>query len=264
LLASGYSHDHAFARVHQSAAELRERLYKAGARFVVCFLDENTCEDPRLGLSSLDSAQDYIFLFSRLIEDSELGIILKPKKAATLRSRIAPYIGELLSQALNTGRCILIEEGIVATPTLPCEVTQASDVAIGILLGTTAALESRLAGTPTVLLDHDHLIHHPLRSSGVVYGDWDSLWSALSTYRTDPSAHRSFGVWSDTMADFDTYCDGRAAERIGSYTACFLEALDQGEGRDTALEKSARAYGDRWGYENVLSVDAFRKVTGIG
>ena len=125
------------------------------------------------------------------------------------------------------------------------------------LVGATAALESRLAGTPSVLLDPEHVTYHPMYSLGpgsVVFEGWDELWQSLLPYRQDPSANPRFGDWGPVSASADPFRDGRAAERIGAYLGCLATGLRSGLSRDLVLDQARQNYGDIWGKDKVAQL----------
>lgn len=257
FVVSGYPFDQAFVRVRANARALRHRLEARGAKFVVCFFDEHSLTDPRRGPSHAYRAENYRFLLERLLADPTLGLVFKPKKASTLRARLGDHV-RLLDRALVTGRCALFEEGVVATPVLPCEASQAADVAIGLLFGTTAGFESALAGTPTLFLDRERTLDHPLYEMGpgrVVFADWESLWRGLEAYRRDPHSQPGFGVWSPTIERLDPYRDGRAAERIGRYIGWLAEELSAGAPPAQAISAASKRFSDRWGAEMIVRRD---------
>ncbi|MCL0053648.1 hypothetical protein M1N45_01445, partial [Dehalococcoidia bacterium] len=129
FVSNGYVHDHALRLVRERAAEIRNDLVDRGARFIVCFLDENSTDDQRVGPSHPSRAENYRYLLEKLLADPSLGLIFKPKKPNTLRRRLGS-VSELLDAALATGRCYLYEEGIVSTENLPCEASSAADVTV--------------------------------------------------------------------------------------------------------------------------------------
>ncbi len=157
VVATGYVCDRGFAGAAPRADRLRAALNEQGARFIICFLDEGSNSDKKDGYrADTYAAEDYDYLLTKLLEDPNLGLILKPKKPATLRQRLGP-VSAALDAALATGRCFIYETGTVITTTLPCEAGMAADVTIGLLVGETASLECRLAGTPSLVLDREHI-----------------------------------------------------------------------------------------------------------
>lgn len=256
FVAAGYTLDYAFHGARQRAQDLRRYLLDRGSRFIVAFFDENSMDDKRVCPSHEYRAENYRFLLDRLLKEPELGLIFKPKKPKTLRARLGP-VAQMLDEALATGRCFLFEEGIVATTALPCEASQAADLAIGLLFGASAALESALAGTRTLLLDREGLLFHPLYRLGegkVVFRDWDNLWQVLCAYRNDPAVVPGFGDWSHILDVLDPFRDGRAAERIGQYIGWLGEGLSHGSSRESTLEMARNRYIETWGADKVASI----------
>ncbi|MCH2666259.1 hypothetical protein MK139_18235, partial [bacterium] len=206
FVSAGYVHDHAFHLVGDRSRRLRKRIVEAGAGFVVTYFDENSSGDKRVNVSNQFAEVNYRFLLKRMLEDSTLGVILKPKKPSTLRARLSEDVQDLLDRAIATGRCVLMDEGVVTTPQLPCEPALASDLCIGLLFGATATLEGQLAGTPGILVDRERVTYHPLREQGLgrfVFDDWPSLWSALSSYRRDPDSVPGLGDWGTVLDELD-------------------------------------------------------------
>jgi hypothetical protein len=255
---SGYVHDHAFSRVGKRSAERRSRLLSAGAQFIVCYFDENSTDDPTIGVSHGSAASNYAFLLRKLLEDETLGLILKPKKPQRIRAILESQgIGGLLDEALSTGRCVLISDGVVSTATLPCEAALAADLAIG--KGTTATVESALAGARAVFIDRERIYDHPFyreSSEGIIFNDWESLWTDLCNHRKGGQAHSSrFGDWSSLLPKIDPYRDGLAAQRMGTFIGDLKEVLDVERSVDDALEEATKNYRRKHGDKSVRMWD---------
>ena len=256
---TGYLGDHRAAIVRPEAQRIRARVMASGARFLVAFFDENTFDDPRVGPGHQRAQREYEFLLSRLLADSSLGLVLKPKTPRTLRRRLGP-VAQLLDRALATGRCHIFEEGTVQGSTPPVQAALAADVAIhASASAATAGVEAALAGVPTLLLDEDGWSGSPLYRLGpgrVVFQDWESLWDTLERHRVGTAEAPGFGDWSGWLAELDPFRDGRAAERMGEFLKTLLHAMDEGMGREQALAHAADCYADRWGCENVIKMSS--------
>ena len=257
LVAAGYTYDHAFSRVKSRSARLRAQLHERGARFIVCFFDGYSAEDKRKFFSHENRAEDYRFLLERLLADRSLGLIFKPKKPADLQRRLGD-VSPMLEAGLATGRCFMFEGGnTLSTEALPCEASQAADVAIALLWGPTAGLESALAGTPTMFIDRAAVNYHPLYELGegeVVFKDWDSLWERLEACRKDPTLMPWFGNGSPNLSKFDPFRDGRAAERIGSYIGSMARELGDGLSPSDAMARVRERYVATWGADKEVSL----------
>jgi len=255
-VATGYNLDISFDKVRDSAKVLRSQLQRNGAEFIICFFDENSVDDKRVIWTNELMAVDYVYLLRKLMDDPTLGLIFKPKKPTTLRSRLGSTV-ELLDEALETGRCFMFSEGELATEALPNEASQAADVAIGMLIGLTAAAESVLAGTPTLLIDCFRMLHHPYYEWGrnkVVFDNWKKLFEAISMYREDRASVSGFGYWGPVLDHLDPFLDGRAAERMGSYIRWLAKGLDAGLSPNETMELARQRYVALWGSDKVLDL----------
>jgi len=257
LVSSGYAHDNVFEPAKKPAEELRRQLTELGAEFVVCFIDGGSFDDQRLGPSNEYRAEDYRFLCEALLADPTMGLVLKPKKPDTLRQRLGP-IAANLEAALNTGRCHIYDEseGIV-TSVLPAQASMSADVTVGLLYGSSAAYECALAGTPTLLLDRESILYHPLHELGdgtVVFNDWNTLWQAILEFRRDPVANSNIGNWSPTLESLDQFQDGQGPTRIGEYIGDLIDLLAQGKSREESLEAARQRYTGRWGYDKIVDL----------
>ena len=141
--------------------------------------------------------------------DQCLGLIIKPKNGypeTVLESRV-----RLLNLSLETGRCCLLDEGIITSKTLLCELSLAPGMGIGFRLSGTASLESRLAGTPTVLSvawNTPYYTFYVLPRKSVGFSSWDELWSSTETFRPDPAAMPYPREKSNFIGDMDPFQDG--------------------------------------------------------
>jgi hypothetical protein len=234
-------------------AETRAQLMRHGAQFIVCFFDENSLDRWDLPFSNEDAARDYEYLLNWLLEDPTLGLVFKPKVSATIFQRISS-VSHLIEAAERTGRCRFLTSDTIVGNIYPAEAALMADVCVGKLYGCTAALEARLAGVPTVMIDVDGLINHPGRfhpEHGIVFDEWDGLRTAIERYRTSPQDNPEFGDWSPWLNDLDPFQDGHASLRMGSFIRWTYEALKRGESKTQALEEAAQEFEQVWGNEHV-------------
>jgi hypothetical protein len=248
---TGFIYDSAIQAVHclDQVAERRKQLQDNGARFILCFFDENSQNRWDLNSSAEDAANDYEFLLRWLLADSTLGMIFKPKTSTTLFQRIARISG-LIEQARQTGRCMFLTSEYVVGNVYPAEAASIADVCIGMLVGTTAGLEARLAGVPTLLIDNQGFRSHPFYAWGygrVVFDDWESLCAAVEQYRAAPEVHPEFGDWSPGLNDLDPFQDGQASLRMGLYIRWVYDALKRGASKEAALRMATDKFEQRWG-----------------
>lgn len=254
FVTSGYTNDHGFEQIIESASQIRNKLKQNGAEFIICYLDEAPIGDKRYSLMvNEEAASNYKFLLEKALEDPTIGLVFKPKKPSDLWRSLGS-VADLLQLAIDSGRCVVFENGSVSSPTLPSEAGLASDVSIGLLIGGAAAFECSLAGIPTVLFDPHSLYNHPLYSLGlgqVVFQNWEELWKSLVEFRKDPFSARNFGNWKPMTDMMDPFNDGKASERIGSYMTSLANALQKGLSRSQALKQAGDGYRAMWGEDRI-------------
>lgn len=247
----GFVYDSAFQALRGlgRVAQIRNELQERGVRFTLCFFDENSRDHWSAAYSNEDAARNYEYLLKWLLAEPTLGIIFKPKKPTNLLERINRLSG-LINQAERTGRCKFLISDTSAGNVYPAEAALMADVSIGILGGATAALETRLAGVPTVLIDTWRIYHHPFYKWGrnrVIFNDWESLRAMLEQYRTAPERCPEFGDWSLGLDALDLFQDGQASLRMSFYIRRVYEALKRGIPKQTALAMASGEFAQRWG-----------------
>lgn len=254
LVYSGYITDYSFAAVKADALKVREQLLNKGIKFIICFFDENSSNDRMTDVTNKRSVDTYRYFINKVLEDNTLGLIFKPGYPSTLPKRLSE-IANLIEDAKRTGRCMFMDGGDYVTDQYPAEAAQASDLCVGLLLSGTAVLESYLSGTPTVFLDLERFLSNPIYKLGkdkVVFDNLDKLFLVIKQYRKDPQSVPGFGDLSTWVRDRDTFKDGNASLRIGQYIKWLFEKLEEGNGREEAIEYANRKYAALWGSENVV------------
>lgn len=260
-VSTGYLGDYRIELWRNEAREVRARLEARGARRIIAFYDENSLDDDRWEAGHGPQRAHYTAVLGRVLSDSELGLVLKPKVSRTLRNRLGP-VATLLAEAEATGRCFVWQEGHSRNHVPPCAAALAADIAIhSQLSGTTAALEAALVGIPSLLLDSEGWAVSPLYELGrghVIFTEWDDLWSACDEYWARGGRRARFGDWTPMLDDIDPFRDGRAAERMGTYLGWLLDSFKAGLGRERAMADAAERYGERWGKDKITEVRGCR------
>lgn len=255
MLEIGYPYSSFIESLKGSAevGEIRSDLARHGAECVISFFDENSV-DLWYATGAHEKPQEYYeFLLTWLLEDPTLGLVIKPKSAPNLIARLGP-VAELLERALATGRCRILMSDRVVGETYPAKVALMSDLSIGIAMGATAALEARLAGVPTLLIEHNEMVSGVFKgrkTEQIVFNDWTDLRRAVEKWRNDEPLYAGLGDWSEFLADLDPFDDGKASERIDGYVSYLYTALAQGVGKDQALEDASARYSEKWGRQDV-------------
>ncbi|MCK5579880.1 MAG: hypothetical protein KAJ18_01255 [Candidatus Omnitrophica bacterium] len=253
----GYIGDYRFPLLKDPAREGREHLMKNGAKRIFAYLDENSIDDARWHSGHEFMRENYIFILNKVLENPEIGLILKPKVSETLVKRLGE-VSKLLDAALATGRCYIFDK---CYPTAIAGF--AADVVVhGHAMAVSAGLEPALNGVPTLLLDREGWPVSKMYKFGkgkIVFDAWEDLWTAMEEHWRMPGRGVSgFGDWSPVINDFDPFRDGRAVERVSTYFEWILDGHKAGLSKDTILADAAQRYKKLWGEDKVRTVDTFK------
>jgi hypothetical protein len=249
----GYVTDYSFKETKEDALIIRNKLLDRGVKFIICYFDENSSDDRMSIIPNSRSTYIYKKLFEWVLDDKTLGLICSPKFPETLFNRM-PDLKEMMNKVADTGRYLLMS-GHPHTDNYPSEATQAADLCIGILYGSTTVLESFLTGTPAVFLDMEKLYSYSIYKYGkgrIVFDDLDELYSAIKKYRTNSESIPGFGDLSLWTKDKDPFRDGNASLRIGQYIKWLLAAFNEKKMKNEAIKFANMKYAELWGIENTV------------
>lgn len=250
FIISGYCYDYIFRQNIEIGNHLRNKLNNKGVKFIVALFDNSF---NKYTLYSANTIQTFYQTFiDWMLSDPEVGLIIKPKKIFLLEKYL-PEILKNIMLAQEAGRCILYPNSYGR---FPADVSCAADIAVGIGISS-ALLEAVIAGARGVLCDLTHLRSHLFYKLGyekIVFDDINSLIENLKKFKIEPDKNIEFGNFSPWMDLLDPFRDGNAYRRIGSYLYNLLEILDNGEGRDKAIQYANKIYADTWGKDKVVKV----------
>ena len=243
FLVLGYPYDSAFSLVRAPAERIRARLADAGARFVICYMDESVQQSRWGQVSAAEHEADLLMLVRALTADPTLGVIVKSQFARNSPSRMFDSHPEF-ERATATGRYVEVCRGRHRNTMFPAQAALASDIAIGQAIGGTAVLEAALAGRRCLMLNPYHwrgTWDDVYTRGDLVYGSLSLALQAIAEFRASNPRRQALGDWSSILPQFDPYRDGRAAGRLRT----LLERLTGDSGiEDVAIEgrdMSARA-----------------------
>lgn len=207
--------------------------------------------------TSLPCDRFYEFFLRRAIQDPRWGLLIKPKSPDLpwVRQHL-PELQVLYEEALTTGRVQILDWWIS-----PAEAAAAADFAVGVDINS-ATIHAALAGHRAIHLDYVRLHASPLAEwarfyhlgrDRLVFDDPEKLWSALNRFFDEPGSEPMLGKADEwILREIDAFRDDKGGARVGEYIRWFLEGLDEGLGRDNALERATRRYAEKWGTERVV------------
>ncbi len=223
FISNGYPHDYLMEENSSGIKKVRENLKNSGANFIISFFNESEQKgkwahhNREFNLSILE------FLSQLILNHKNIGLILKPQKS--LRTIRDYKKNKLINDALNTGRLIELHESSKSKHTYnlnliyPSMAALASDLCIGIAFGGTAAIESALTGTKTVLLNltKDHYAWSKLlKSENIIFTSLEDLKIEIDSFFKN-NKNSNLGDWNKVIHLFDDFRDSKGDERIGSF-----------------------------------------------
>jgi hypothetical protein len=213
----GYLYNNIPNIVCKKAIAHRDILSRAGAKFIVCYLDESVQHD-RWGLVSQSDHLHEIHSLARMIlTDQTFGVVIKSQFMWNTPSNLYPN-DAIISAAKASGRYLELADGIHRNDIYPAEAALVADFCIGHKFGATAALEAAIAGVRTVLLDcygtktnWDDLY----AQVDIEYQTMEQILEKMELYRSGNVA-QALGDWGPILHHFDPYQDGSAVKRLGN------------------------------------------------
>jgi len=255
---SGYPKDYLFKVVREKANKIRNKFKKNGVKKIVFVVDEYATNDNRWHTGPELQMENYSHILKEVLKTPWLGVVFKPKVASDLRERLGQEVSVLLSKAEKCGRCFIYQEsGRYTTSATPALAALSADVCIhGHLSSGTVALESTLAGVPTLLIDREGCPgskFYDIDSNNTIFSNWTDAITATMQYFFSPEKIPEFGDWSSIIDELDPFRDGLAAKRMGDYLYWLLKGFDNGLKSDVVIENAANNYIKLWGKGKIMS-----------
>lgn len=220
------------------------QIRKSGAKYVLALFD-----------SSYESKNFYIFFLDWLMDDPDLGLIVKSKITAWEEIE-ADGLDGLVQSALETGRLKIAD-----IRTSPTDIATLVDFSVGI--GSASAIVmSALRGARVLLVDFERLdqgiakqptlLLHSLGPKRCIFYDFDSVKRAVLEYADNPESNPDLGNASPVLDQIDPFRDNLGGQRVGEYMKWYMDGRDQGLLRDAALSQATRKYAAKWGEDKVV------------
>jgi hypothetical protein len=254
---TGYPKTYARSLLEDEALSIRKAMQTAGAKKIIFVLDENSNDDSRWHTGHAMQRDNYLKPLEVLIKNPDIGLIFKPKNARSLKHRIGEDTYSILSEAIQTGRCCLLDGlGLIdyTTSSPPMLAALASDLCIHGHFGT-AAFEASLLGKPTLMIDREGMPHHTfydLFDENVIFKNWDDALEASLSFFSSNSNNSQIGDWSKVIKEIDPFNDSLAAKRLGNHLNQIRKGFDEGLNREHSMIKAAEIYSKEWGSDKVI------------
>ena len=245
VVVSGYPFDGYAHRV-----DIPEHLGSSDRAFVVLAFDESPAQ---LGEYASSAWRGFFAdLSSWSARRGDVVVCFKPKSHSK-----AELVEEVptLSAAIATGSAVVLDRNINVH-----QVAGLADLVVGMGVST-ASIECALLGKPA--LHYDPCLRPWPQLDGLsvdlVFGDFNDLVREMNS---TIEKGRLVGNHDGILEQIDPFRDGRARYRIGEYLRVFVQGIDDGLGRDLALDMANREHTKRWGSDTILRDSAHSSFAG--
>jgi len=255
LVEAGCIYDEHKARdLYQQNGQLyRHQLNGVGVDFVIGVLDRSL--HPMCHIPSPYHAEFYETLFQTVIENSGIGLVIKPKYPGKLRIiSYSPQLEDILEGVIATQRVVILDGKRHVL-----ESGYSADIVV-VLGPNSGGIICALQGSKVISWD-------PSNAARGIQGEWVSqvgwgddrivfadmklLIEAALAERKIPPRARQLGNFSDYLDKIDSFRDGRASERVGGFVKDLLVGLDQDLDRNGAIDYATEKYRTTWGNDKV-------------
>mgnify|MGYP001223688476 CR=1 FL=1 len=261
ILVSGYPYGETTEKVKKEVNKVTQSLKRQRVKLTFLLLDDmhSMGEHCTQSIYTPELTRFYKFFLQWVIEDNEVGLIVKSKKTIVIEN--LSEIHPLLDQAEKTGRCYNVTNPLGVKSG---DWAQAADFSVAISSAFSGAfIDSVIAGCKGIFYDfpgccfeeHGHL---PDKNAKVIFSDWDEIEKELRKYKNDPSSYGYLGDWSSYLDELDPFRDNRGGERIGTYMRWLQEGFNEGLDRNGAIDRANRLYAEAWGDDKVYYSDSLR------
>lgn len=239
--------------LQQKGQLYKRRLSEAGADFVIGVLDRSLASTSHVPPPY--HAKFYETLLRTMIENPEVGLVIKPKYDGDLRIlSYYPQLKALLEQAVNTKRVFLLNGKRHVL-----EAGYSADIVVA-LGPNSGGIVCALQGSRVIAWDPSNAARGARGEwvsqvgwgdENIVFSDMDSLIDVVLAERKIPPCDRRLGNFSDYVDKIDGFQDGRASERVGRFISDFLSGLDRCLDREEAIDSAVKNYRSVWGNDKV-------------
>lgn len=238
-LANGYTFKADVLASEDVVLGLKTRLRDEGITRSVGFFEERPSEEFRARFLS----PAYRFLFQRVLDDPEFGLILKPKhKHLILAEHLQREVGPTFDEAMRTGRII-----ILGWDYYPGVVGRAVDLVVGLL--STATLETAILGCPTLHLNIRNYVPPFFESASEhIFDSVPDLSGAVNQFFASGDRSRIGRHSEEFIRGMDHYDDSDASARIEYLVTRYVEEVGRGQAPESALNRTIQGFRERWGW----------------
>ena len=255
ILISGFPY-HTKGQVQENETSFKDfRANSVKTKFNILLLDTNHSLNEGIlqFIPTADMVLFYKVILDWVLEDEEIGLVIKPKKSNFL-DQLPDILKQIHDLENKTGRSILVNDSFQK---IPSSYLNGIDMVVGTAAFIPSAIiECAIAETRAIMYDYPNLRHHEpdlykWGENKVLFSDLDMMITALKAYKNDPSSQPKLGNWTNKLNDFDPFRDQKGSQRIGNYIRWIQEGYNAGKDRDIIIESANRKYAESWGKDKI-------------
>ena len=233
-----------------------EQKYNFGTtKFNLLLLDSNHSSNRGLmqTIPTDDIVAFYDAILSWVIEDKDIGLLIKPKKAHFLNA-MPDVLRKIKELERNNQRVHLVKDSFQK---MPNSYLYGIDMVIGTsTFFPSAVLECGIRGKRAVFYDYPNLRQHEPSlykwgENQVIFPKLEKMIADLKEYKNDHTSKPEIGDWSSVQNELDSFRDDKGGERIGTYIRWLLESFDKGKSREESIKNANKIFSESWGIDKI-------------
>lgn len=242
--------------IPKKVAQYQSFLKNNKGTFIVGLFDNSSHPNSMYGIDTLDKFYSHFLIW--MLEDKNNGLVIKPKKNSTLtmnsikitsrsQDTISYDAHQLLNQAIDTGRCLILDESDNTATA-----SNAANISVGLGHSTTIALTA-IYGHRGIHCDLSKNPDEPLLSNGlgsIIFHDIESTIRAVNNLKTNPETS-NIGLYGDYVDQLDPFRDGKSNERIASYLISLTKSFEKNPEWEKAIKHANKLYSQSWGIDKI-------------
>ena len=188
-----------------------------------------------------------------VLEDDELGLIIKSKKPGILAN--LTEIQDNILKAKQTGRCEIIDKiGIE-----PKQFAGIVDFSIGTSVDIPSSIiQIAIKGQKGIIYDYSDLssIEKKLYTWGknkTIFTDLEKLIEKLKNIKLG-HLQDGLGDWSNKINYYDSFCDENGGKRIGDFISDLKLYFEKGYNLNEAINLVSSKYEKKWGNDKLIKL----------
>ena len=219
--------------------------FSSQVTFVFTILDSSHSVD-HLDSTTKKVLEFYNWVLTYIRTQPDCGIIIQSKGNSFERIEKDTVISSELNELMSMGRCIISEKNSRIVPSC-----LAADLCICFTINS-AGIIAGLAGQRVIYWDVSGELAHPLYKlkvdKNIIFKNLKDIEKQLQRYKIHK---KNIGDHDKWISIIDNFRDGKGPKRAGEVIDAFMNGIDQGKSKKTALRDAVESYKIKWGEDKV-------------